>query len=630
MICVYDIETLKNCFTCVAINIATLEKFEFVIHRSRNDLKKLIAFVNQCTGMIGFNSIGFDYPVIHPFITDPRYLEMDGDKLAKAIYKRAQAIITEENRKEWIKPIVPQRDLYLIWHFNNKARSTSLKWLQICMGFKNVQDMPIHHSTKVTEEMIPLILEYDTNDVESTLEFYNRSKSRIVLRKQLTEKYGVDMGNYSDNKIGEYIFLKGISDRTRQSIKKLKDTGGTFRKSIAVKDFLIPIEFSTPQFREMYERFLGKEITNTKKEKKEKYICVLDGVTYEFGFGGLHGFREPGLYENIDSADVTSYYPRLSISLGLHPRHLGQAFCDTNEGLYEDRKKFPKGSAENAAYKLALNGVIGMTNAEWSPFFDRQMNMSVTLNGQFLLALLCERITEGLAGRIIMANTDGIEVDVTDRPEFERICQEWQKEFALSLEFSKYKKLATRDVNNYIGVFTDEKVKEKGVFEIEKELYKNQSMRIIPIAVHNYFVKGIPVEQTINDCHDIGLFLIGKRAKTGSLRYRQIIGQDLKEEVLQKNIRYYVSRSGGSILKITKETEKQKAKRMKSDVSKSQLSLFDSVAIDPTVEVLKITNIHAGYRMTLFNKWLDRPFEEYGLEKRFYINEAQKLINSVN
>src|SRR5258707_1174048 len=143
----------------------------------------------------------------------------------------------------------------------------------------------------------------------------------------------------------------------------------------------------------------------------------------------------------------------MSIILGLFPLHLGKTFCETNEGLYNARRKSAKGSAMNAAYKLALNGVIGMTNAEWSPFFDRAMNMSVTINGQFLLAMLCERITEGLAGKIIMANTDGIEVDVSNRADFDRICEEWQKEFNLQLEFNTYSKLACRDVNNYIGVF---------------------------------------------------------------------------------------------------------------------------------------------------------------------------------
>ncbi len=632
----YDIETFSNCFTCVAIDIETSHKYTFVIHKSRNDLKEFIAFVNQCKEMIGFNSVGFDYYVIHPILTDPVFLEMDGDTIARYIYKRSQTVIDRDNKKgnsrrEWITPIIPQTDLYLIWHFNNKARSTSLKWLQIQMGFKNVMDQPIDHTKKIKPDDIPLILEYNTNDTESTIEFFHRSQSRIALRKELTETYGVDMTNYSDNKIGEYIFLHGIAERTGQTVQELKKVRGTVRASIPVSEFLVDLDFSTPQFRDIYDRFRKMSITGTKKIKgtKEKPIeelkCRFDDVEYEFGFGGLHAFRQSGMYHNLVSADVVSYYPRLSISLHLHPRQFGEEFCQTNEGLYNDRRSSPKESAKNKSYKLALNGVIGMTNADWSPFFDRAMNMSVTINGQFLLAILCERITEGLAGRIIMANTDGIEVDILDRAEFDRICNEWQNEFSLQLESNIYAKLACRDVNNYTGVFDNGKTKEKGVYEVEKEIFKNNSKKIVPYAVREFMVNGTPVETTINNCNDIGMFLIGKRAKTGSLRYRQVEGYGLKEEILQKNVRYYISRSGGSILKVTVETDKQKAKRKAKVTSKSQLSLFD-VSVIPEAESLKVTKIHVGYRMTLFNKWVDKPFEEYGVEKRFYINEAQQLL----
>ena len=618
----WDIEVLSNCFTCVAIDIRTKQKWEFVIHESRNDLKAFAEFVKSCEGMVGFNSVNFDYAVIHPFITDPKYLEMTGDKLAKLIYKRSQKII-EEEKKEWITPIVPQRDLFLIYHFNNKARATSLKWLQVCMGWKNVQEMPIHHSAKVTKDMIPTILEYNANDVETTIEFYNRSRDRIAFRKSLTEKYGIEMGNYSDNKIGEFIFLNGISERTGHSIKTLKSIKGTFRSKIPVREFLVPLDFSTRQFREMYEQFMRMEITATKKTKEEKYVCILDDVTYEFGFGGLHGFRSPGVYYNIDSVDVSSYYPNLSISLRIHPRHLGQTFCETNKGLYNDRKNFPKGSTENGAYKLALNGVIGMMNAEWSPFFDRSANMAVTVNGQFLLALLCERITESLAGKIIMANTDGIEIDVTDDCEFRRICEEWQNEFKLPLEFNEYRTLACRDVNNYLSVLKNGKTKEKGDFEVEKEIHKSQSMRIVPIAVRKYFTHNVSVEETINNCYDIGLFLIGHRAKTGNLRYRGIEGYDLTDEKLPKNVRYFISKSGGAIVKITKQD-----KKVKTDISPNQTSMFD-VTLTEKQQIDKVTKLHVGYRMTIFNRWIDKPFEEYGVEKRFYINEARKLIDSV-
>lgn len=638
MIAAYDIETFYDCFTCVAIDIKTLDKYEFVIHKSRNDLEKFIAFVKRCKGMIGFNSVGFDYYVIHPFITDPSFLEFDGHKLARAIYKRSQKTIDDDKGRDWIVPIVPQRDLYLIWHFNNKARSTSLKWLQIQMGFKNVVDQPFDHTQKITTEMIPTVLEYNTNDTESTIEFYHRSKDRILLRKELTERYGVDMGNYSDNKIGEFIFLNGIAQRTGKTVKELKKIKGIVRPTIPVSEFLVDLDFSTPQFRAMYERFRKMKITGTKKKKltkkekenNEELICRYDDVVYEFGFGGLHGFRRQGLYHNLVSADVVSYYPRLSISLKLHPVQFGDEFCETNEGLYNERREYPKGSAVNTSYKLALNGVIGMTNAEWSPFFDRAMNQSVTINGQFLLAMLCERITESLAGKIIMANTDGIEVDVQDRVAFDRICKEWQEEFNLQLEFNTYAKLACRDVNNYIGVFDNGKTKEKGMYEVEKELFKNHSKMIVPTAVRQFMINGTPIEQTINNCKDIGMFLIGRRAKTGSLRYREVVGYELKEEVLQKNVRYYISRSGGSILKVTKETEKQKEKRKLKDTIKGQLSMFD-VPIQEDVESLKVTKLHIGFRMTVFNRWEDKPFDEYGIEKRFYIDEAKQLLeNAIN
>lgn len=568
--------------------------------------------------MIGFNNVGFDYAVIHPFLLVE--VEPDGHKLAKALYKRAQDLIKEEKR-EWIKPIVPQRDLFLIWHFNNKARATSLKWLQVCMDWKNVQEMPIPHDTDVTEEMIPTILEYNENDVLSTLEFYKRTRSRIILRKTLSEKYGIDMGNFSDNKIGEQIFLLGISKRTGLSVATLKK-GRTFRKNIVLKDLMIPLDFSSKEFRDIYNQYRKMVITSTKKDEVIK--CVFDGMKYEFGLGGLHAFREPGIYKNIISADVTSYYPHLSIKLGLHPKHLGQAFCHTYQSLFEERNNYPKGSDENTGLKFGLNGVFGQTNAEWSPFYDPAMTMAITLNGQFLLALLCECITESLSGRIIMANTDGIEVDVLDEIEFKKVCDEWQKEFQLHLEFNKYKILAARDVNNYLGVFENGKVKEKGAFETERELYKNQSMKIVRTAVRRYFVDRMPVERTINECKDISQFLIGKRAKTGNLEYRGVDGYDLKKEKLPKNVRYFISRSGGAIVKLTKLEKKKK-----TDISPNQMSLFSADPVVQSEKVNRITKLHVGHRMTMFNKWFDRSFEDYGVEKRFYVNEANKLIDSV-
>mgnify|MGYP000452781067 CR=1 FL=1 len=62
---VYDIETLKSCFTYCAINVDTEEIVKFVLHKDRFDFDELISHLKECKGHIGFNNISFDYPIIH-------------------------------------------------------------------------------------------------------------------------------------------------------------------------------------------------------------------------------------------------------------------------------------------------------------------------------------------------------------------------------------------------------------------------------------------------------------------------------------------------------------------------------------------------------------------------------------
>ena len=67
---VYDIETLASFFSFYGINIDTEEEVVFIIHRSKNDYKELIEFLNTNKGGIGFNNVNFDYPIIHYMIKE--------------------------------------------------------------------------------------------------------------------------------------------------------------------------------------------------------------------------------------------------------------------------------------------------------------------------------------------------------------------------------------------------------------------------------------------------------------------------------------------------------------------------------------------------------------------------------
>lgn len=606
-----------------------------MIHKSRNDYEELCEYLLESSLLIGFNILGFDYPVLHIMIgegdTNTEYISYTGDRLAKILYKRAQRVIdwnAPGKKREWFTPVVPICDVYKIWHFHNKARSTSLKWLQFCMGWPNLQEMPISHTEKVTAEMIPMILEYNENDVMSTNHFWELSKDKIEFREKMSAKYGADMSNYPDTKIGEKIFLKGLADLTDKSEREIAK-GRTPRNWINISECLIDnIKFESPEFQDVLEQYKNMVITTTKKKQKEKPItCIFDNVKYDFGFGGLHALRRPGLYRDLVSIDVKSYYPNLSISNLLYPQHLGLEFVEVYKLLYNDRIKYPKGSPESEALKLALNGTFGASNAPWSPFYDPAFTMSVTCNGQFILAMLCERITLSGAGSIIISNTDGIECEVRDRQKLIDICKAWEEEFALTLEYAKYNKIAIGNVNNYIGVFTDGKVKEKGAYETNRPLYKNQSMKIVAQAVRKYFVDGIPPADTIRECNDIHQYLMGHRAKTGNLRYRHVVESDLLDEKLPKNVRYYISYTGGSIVKITKQEKKKK----KTDpvISPRQTSMFGVTVNDEKVMIEKPTNLHVGRKMVLFNKMVDKPFDEYNVDKSFYVTEAKKMIDAV-
>lgn len=603
MIVAYDIETLKDLFTATFVDMKTGVVYPFVVHKLRNDFKEMLKFIEGIEGAVGYNNIGFDYAVLDPFLYEKEdYIDMDGDQLAKLIYKRAQKVIKEDFKKDYDYPVFKQRDLFRIWHFNNKARATSLKYLQINMDWPNVQEMPISHRKSVkTMEEINTVLEYNLNDVLTTIKFYELTKDKIRMRKVLGDKYGVDFGNAPDTKIGERIFLHEMSRRSGIPLDRYYEEKTLRKGGISINECIIPtIEFSSPQFDDILQKMKKMVITSTRKAD-EVLRVMFDGMMYEFGFGGLHAVREPGVFENIESADVASYYPNLAISYRFYPRHLGEVFCDVYQQLYEERKSYPKKSDESTALKLALNGVYGMSNAPWSPFYDPAYTMSITINGQLLLAYLCEQITLQDAGRVIMANTDGIEVDVHDHERFKRICSEWQTLTKLQLEFSTYKKIGIRDVNNYIGVKEDGSVKEKGDYVCDREIYKDQSMKIVTKAVRDFFVNDTPIEKTINECNDIKMFLIGKRAKSGNLEYRRAENtNELIRETLPKNVRYYISHTGGSIVKIL-----------------------------TTNGVERVVNLNKGQRMTLFNQWVNKPFDQYGVFKNFYINEADKLIQAI-
>lgn len=201
----------------------------------------------------------------------------------------------------------------------------------------------------------------------------------------------------------------------------------------------------------------------------------------------------------------------------------------------------------------------GKTNEVNSWQYDPKVTFSVTLENQFLLLMLAEETM--LAGiNILSLNTDGIlcKVAYSQKETYDTICKNWQETSGFILEDTLYTKFIQTSVNDYIAETTYGSIKYKGDFEINKEIHKNNSNRISRIALKNYFINNISVEETIKNHNNLFDFCIGVRAKGKTyFEYRYIDNGIFKTTHLPKTIRYFISNRGGCIYKIYEDNRVQ-------------------------------------------------------------------------
>ena len=213
---VYDIETFPNCFTFCMEPLHGEPNVVWEISQYRDDRKQLLEFFNWCATyqvpMIGFNNIGFDYPVIHLLWKNPSVSYQE-------LYQKAVDIISNQNTNRFGNIIwasdrfAPQIDLFKMHHFDNKAKSTSLKQLQITMRSDFVQDMPIENGTVLTKDQIDnYLVPYNRHDVTETKKFAVHSKAAIDFRAEMEEQFGIEVYNWNDTKIGEKIVEQKLGD----------------------------------------------------------------------------------------------------------------------------------------------------------------------------------------------------------------------------------------------------------------------------------------------------------------------------------------------------------------------------------------------------------------------------------
>ena len=660
---VMDYETIVNCFVAVFQHYKddSVRKV-FVINKDQNDFADFAKFLNECKTQkqwhISYNGLEFDSQITEHVIRKYGSLyKLSGEEIASKLYEYAQDIISRKDRGEFVeyppfKLSIRQIDLFKLNHWDNRAKMSSLKWIQYAMDWENVEEMPHHHTQPVaTKKQLLDVISYCINDVLSTKQILEHSKEQIKLRQALTKEYDIDLYSASEPRISKELFLYFLQKKTgieKAELKRMR----TPRTHIVLGDVILPyVQFQTPEFQKVLEFFRKTVITSTKDGFK--FRLDYKGVKTDYGLGGIHGATAAGVYEaqpgwTIITSDVVSFYPNLAIKNRFSPEHLPkEEFLDLYEWVFEERKKIPKSDPKNYVYKIILNSTYGLTGDENSFLYDPRMTMQITVNGQLLLSMLYEMLSLAIPEAVpLMQNTDGLEMMIpTSQVEtYMKVCAEWEKLTKLSLEHDSYQKMIIRDVNNYIAIFTERKAKEdpkeglsaeqvwkklqknisykfrqsgddyyytpvkcKGAFEWEDlykkkvaTLHKNKSFLIIPKAIHAYFVNGIHPDVFVECNKEVMDYCAGVKSK-GAWYYeeRYVDMGTLKINKLQKIVRYYVSSNHGKIVKCHPDGR---------EIQVESGSWLQTVVnhIDPAV-----------------------PIEKYDINYSYYLDEINKQIEGI-
>lgn len=665
---IYDIETFPNVFTMGVSQVDSSNRWMFVISDWHEDSMTLIDFLYMLqqtnARMVGFNNMGFDWPIVSYFQNNLPSMT----NIAHQLWLKAVTIIDSDDRFGHIiwQPEIEQLDLYRINHFDNIARATSLKMLEFNMQMDEIEDLPFPVNTTLAESDVQVLIDYNLKDVEATEKFYYESLDAIRFREQLTRQYHQNFMNLNDTAIGKKYFVMELEKRnpgccyTKDPETGKRSPRQTPRDQIPLASVVLHyIQFQHPEFKRVHQWMLSSTVKDANDIKD--ISAEINGFRFDFGRGGIHGSINDAIVvatpeEVIIDLDVTSYYPSIAIVNRFYPTHLGEPFCNIWAEIKAQRAQHAKGTIENKMLKLALNGSYGDLGNPYSPFYDMKCLLEITINGQLLLCMLAEQLMQIPELQLIQINTDGLTVKVprSELLSVERVTDWWQTFTCLDLEQVEYCRMFIRDVNNYIGEDLDGKLKRKGAYEHVHPRdrnpvgwHQNLSAMVVPLAAEAYLVRGIPIRHFIENHQDFMDFMLRTKVK----RSDQL---EIGGKPFQRITRYLVTNYGDPIVKksppptgyqigqwkransLTDSTYYQILKTI-DDLPRGGSGPLDSTGRpwDERINTKnhskyeeRLTGIDVGWLVTPYNV-IDSPIVRSTINFEYYIQETKKLTDKL-
>ena len=342
--------------------------------------------------------------------------------------------------------------------------------------------VPFDIDRPLTPEEIEEVLAYNEADVMEAFEIFVETADEFNSHIDLINEFKIPMSKVSKTKAQLSAEILGAY---QPEIPRKDEFDITF------PDTMILGRYSHLSWK--YQAFsVDKDYDSIKFEE------IIAGVPHKFGVGGIHGARSNYIREGIFiMADVSSYYPALMIEYDWLSRNVSDK---KRYRTIRDERLVMKANNDKRQYprKIVLNSTFGASKDRYNGLYDPVQANNICIGGQLLLVDLIDKLEDHC--ELVQSNTDGILIrlyDEADRPKIMAICEEWSKRTRMELEYDDITRVIQRDVNSYAVVFKNGKIKTKGVLK-QPSLLDNQ-LPIVPKAMLNYLVHGIPVEDTINN-----------------------------------------------------------------------------------------------------------------------------------
>lgn len=579
---IYDCEVFKHDWIVVFKDSKT--GTYTVIH---NDNEALKMAINNEDIYIGFNSKHYDRYIIKAIAAD--FTPEEVKKLNDYIMGGGQG---------WEYP--PLQEFY--FNFNNidirddMQQTLSLKSIEGHLGLpikeSNV-DFNIAHS--LSKEELKEVINYCKYDVDSTEKIVNLREDYLKTKANLGKRAGIDV-------------VKAMAMTNAKLTAQM--LGAKYVERNDGREYVYPDNLDKSvipnEILEFFDTIHDKDISDEDLFKTSLEIVIGD-MPCTYAWGGVHGSQTKYYEESTDTRviqnrDVSSLYPTIIEEY----QYLSRNVADAN--LYYQMRKdriAAKHSGDKQLskdLKLPLNTVSGAQENKFNELYDPLPTRSLRISGQLFLTVLTMRLLNACKSiKLLNLNTDGLMYSVSkdELPLVDEICTTWENETRFELETDEISKVWIKDVNNLLLIKTNGSVKtvggylnygisEKGAWSI------NNNMIIVKKALIEYFVNGIPIEDTVNSCKDILDFqIIAKAGAKYSGAYQIVNG---KEVPVQKVNRVYSNKDTGygTLIKV-------KA----IDGSKAKIENLPEHCIIDNENQLTIDDI----------------------DKEFYINLAKKRLN---